>query len=258
MELGKRHETYTLEMLDAPEIKDELTQAGVFDSTKRFFTNEPGYSVFNAIISSQMDCDRLDFLCRDRHNTGIRSAVIDLEWLFDSLRIEKVLSDDEAPATREYSFVLTGKGLAVAEEFVIAYMKMYHNVYFHKTTRGIQHLVKDMLLELLRTHQDEPKLKHLQLFRFFRGGGALADYQALDDSSVLVAVHLAAEQKWGLASDLAKRFLKRDTYKCFEIPSTATGNIGRNKLQHYRDALNENKIYLWKILYRIGTTSSMR
>jgi hypothetical protein len=67
--------------------------------------------------------------------------------------------------------------------------------------------------------------------------------RALDDSSILGVVHLASEQKWGLASDLAKRFLERDTYKCFEIPSTATGNIGRNKLQTYRDALNAEKIY---------------
>jgi HD superfamily phosphohydrolase len=51
MKLGKHHETYTLEMLDAPEIKDKLTAAGVYAGTKRFFTKEPGYSVFNAIIS---------------------------------------------------------------------------------------------------------------------------------------------------------------------------------------------------------------
>jgi HD superfamily phosphohydrolase len=242
VELKKDHEAYTLELLDTPQIKNKLEDAGVYESTKRFFTEEPGYSVFHAIISSQMDCDRLDFLCRDRHHTGIRSAAIDLEWLFDSC-IEQVLTDDQAAGVREYSFVFTEKGLAVAEEFVIAYMKMYHNVYFHKTTRGVQHLVKDMLLEVLREHRDAVELRNLGLVRFFRNGGALTDYEALDDSSILAAAHVTAEQRWGLATELAERFLKRDPYKCLELPSTASGNIGRNRLEKFRAALAAEKIY---------------
>jgi uncharacterized protein len=146
--IEKAHEEYTLELIDSPEIKSILEKYGAYEKTRLFFTEEPGYTVFTAIISSQLDCDRLDFLCRDRYHTGIRSAALDLEWLFDSLRIEKVILDDEGNA-QAHSFVFTEKGLAVAEEFVIAYMKMYHNVYFHKTTRGMQYLVKDMLLALI-------------------------------------------------------------------------------------------------------------
>src|SRR6202035_4330423 len=123
----KNHETYTRELMEGSEIRGLLDKFGAFEGTRRFFTKESGYRVFNAVISSQMDCDRLDFLCRDRHHTGIRSAAIDLAWLFDSLRIEKVPIDDDS-AQFEYSFVFEEKGLAVAEEFVIAYMKMYHNV----------------------------------------------------------------------------------------------------------------------------------
>jgi HD superfamily phosphohydrolase len=242
MGLEKKHEAYTLEFLETPEIKDPLTKAGVFDSTKRFFEEEPGYSVFNAVISSQMDCDRIDFLCRDRHHTGIRSAAIDLAWLFDSLRIEQVPIDDDS-AQSEYSFVFEEKGLAVAEEFVIAYTKMYHNVYFHKTTRSVQHLIKDMLIEMLQKHSDRPELKNLRLLRFFRNNGDLSDYAALDDSSIMTLVHLAADNEWGLATELANRFLIRDTYKCFEIQPTATGNIGRNKLEKYRQALRDKGIY---------------
>lgn len=162
--------------------------------------------------------------------------------MFDSLRIEKVPVDDAGGAF-EYSFVFAEKGLAVAEEFVIAYMKMYHNVYFHKTTRGVQHLVKDMLIELFQNNGQRPELKNLPIFKFFNGRGKLADYELLDDSSVLAVAHTAAQQNWGLGSKLAVRFLNRDTYKCFELPTTATRNIGRNKLEKYRAALNEKNIY---------------
>jgi HD superfamily phosphohydrolase len=122
-------------------------------------------------------------------------------------------------------------------------MKMYQTVYFHKTTRGVQYLVKDMLFDLLKEYREEPELKRTGLVNFFTNGGALEDYQRLDDSSVLAIVHIAAEQKWGLASNLAVRFLGRDVYKCFELPASITGNIVRNKLERFRESLRNENIY---------------
>ncbi len=241
-DLGQDHETYTLQLIDHAEIKEKLVRFGVYERTRRFFSEEPGYSVFNAIISSQMDCDRLDFLCRDRHHTGIRSAAIDLEWLFDSLRIEKVAVDDTGVA-EEYSFVFSEKGLAVAEEFVIAYMKMYQNVYFHKTTRGIQYLVRDMLIELLTKNSDRAEIKSLPIARFFRDRGTLSTYLELDDTSVLAIAQIAAGNNWGRGSELSRRFLKRETYKCYEFPSTSTGNVPRNKLERFRSKLRSDGLY---------------
>lgn len=241
MGVEKKHEAYTLEFIDSAPIRPILEEGGIYDETRRFFTEEPGSAVFNSIISSQLDCDRLDFLVRDRHHSGIRAANIDLAWLFDSLNIEKVAINDEGESA--YSFVFSAKGLAVAEEFVLAYIKMYQSVYFHKTTRGVQHLVRDLLVEVLQQHRDKPELRNLPIIKFFGEAQSLERYQMLDDSSILTVAHLAAEAQWGLASDLARRYLARDTYKCFELPSTASGNITRNKLQRFRQALQESDIY---------------
>jgi HD superfamily phosphohydrolase len=206
-----------------------------------FFAAEPGYNVFHAIISSQLDCDRLDFLCRDRYHTGIRSANLDLEWLFDSLRIEKVSIDDTGDA-KEYSFVFTPKGLAVAEEFVISYMKMYHNVYFHKTTRAVQHLVKDMLIALVSDNHDKDEIRSLPLVKFFRGNSDISTYLQLDDFSVVAIAHIAAANQWGEASNLATRFLCRDLYKCFVLPNTDVGSVPRVKLERFRARLLKEEI----------------
>jgi len=59
----------------------------------------------------------------------------------------------------------------------------------------------------------------------------------------MTVAHIAAENNWGLGSELARRFLKRDNYKCFELPSTSTGNIGRNKLERFRAALRQDNLY---------------
>ena len=65
MGIDKTHEEYTLELLETDEIRNSFQDAAVYESVKRFFTEEPGYSVFNAIISSQMDCDRLASYLKD-------------------------------------------------------------------------------------------------------------------------------------------------------------------------------------------------
>jgi HD superfamily phosphohydrolase len=127
LEQAQSHEGYTRQIIEQTEVKAILRKHGVYEGTRRFFTGEAGSDPYSRIISSQMDCDRLDFLVRDRYYTGIRSAAIDLAWLFDSLRIEEV-PIDPVRQLRAYSFVVLPKGLSVVEEFVFAYMKMYENV----------------------------------------------------------------------------------------------------------------------------------
>jgi uncharacterized protein len=240
-DLEKAHETYTSDLLQTDEIKKLLDSRGIFEKTKNIFSKEPGYNIFTAIISSEMDCDRLDFLCRDRLFTGVRSAVIDLEWLFDSLRIETVpIGDGDATAP---SFVFTEKGKSVAEEFVIAYVNMYNQVYYHKTTRGVQHLVKDMLVEIISKHSEIPEIVKLPLIRYFNGEANLETFMQLDDSSVLSLAQIVASRDLGDASHLAKRFLSRDVYKCFECPVTETGQVPRQRVKRFREKLREKQIY---------------
>jgi hypothetical protein len=77
----------------------------------------------------------------------------------------------------------------------------------------------------------------LPLIRFFRGNTDLDTYLELDDSSIVSIANIAARQNWDRASMLAKRFLERDIYKCFEVP-TENGLIPRNRLDRFRHKLN--------------------
>ena len=184
---GQNHETYTRDIIDQTDVKSVLRKHGVFDRTKKFFTAEAGADPYTRIISSQMDCDRLDFLVRDRYYTGIRSAAIDLAWLFDSLRIEEV-PIDPVRQLKAYSFVVLPKGISVVEEFVLAYMKMYQNVYFHKTTRAVQHMVSDIIsMAASNELRSNRKIKDHPIVRYFRDKRyrSLDDYLCLDDSSVV-------------------------------------------------------------------------
>jgi HD superfamily phosphohydrolase len=238
------HETYTEEIIEKTTIGLILRKHGIFNETKKFFTTEAGFDPYTRIISSQLDCDRLDFLVRDRYYTGIRSAAIDLAWLFDSLRIEEV-PIDPIRQLKAYSFVVLPKGISVVEEFVLAYMKMYQNVYFHKTTRAVQYMVSDIItIAVSNELKSNKRIKAHPIVRYFRDTRqrTLENYLCLDDSSIISLLRDLADQKLGQVSRLAQRYFERDTYKCLELPTYSTGEIRKALSIKFIDRLKNSKI----------------
>ncbi len=242
----KHHESYTSELIEFTNLKDVLSDFGIYESTLAFFKQEPTSLAYGSVISSQIDCDRLDFLCRDRYQVGLRSGAIDLEWLFDSLAIEEVsfgiLGDG-----LEYKFVFKAKGLSVAEEFVHSYIMMYKSVYFHKTTRGVQHLVAEALRLLLAEERDG-KVESLPLVRFLRGEGGLEEYLCLDDASLISVLRAAASGEYGRATQFAERFFCRQPLKAYSVPSSLNGT---RELGEFKRRLDDKKIW-----YKIDVLSS--
>lgn len=238
----KSHEEYTKEFIRSPEIIGILKRYGADETVPAFFEKEVGDLPYSAIISSQMDCDRLDFLVRDRYFTGIQSSLIDLEWLFDSLSIEKVVVGDDD--VEKYSFVVSHKGLRVVEEFVVAYMKMYNDVYFHKTTRAVQHMVVDCITGALDAYPDAADLNHSALVKFLQAKQKTIDaYRELDDSHVVALVHVIADGKFGQHSELARRYLRRDLYKALEIPPMLDGSAPAQLNKRFREKLDNAKLW---------------
>ncbi|MFC5066402.1 HD domain-containing protein [Flaviflagellibacter deserti] len=244
LELNQSHEAYTLEIIRKSRTAEILDKNNILDETALFFEQESGNDPYQTIISSQLDCDRLDFLMRDRYYTGVRSTAIDLEWLLDSLKISKICVDP-IEGIYEYSFVVQKKGVSVVEEFVLSYMKMYQNIYFHKTTRGVQHMASDIIYKTVsEVDQQFNSINSHPLITFFRNkdNQALDNYMNLDDSSVLSLVKLIADANNHPANALANRYLNRDTYKCLDLPSSETGEIRREKASKFIEALRSENI----------------
>lgn len=81
--------------------------------------------------------DRLDYLLRDAHATGVPYGRVDLNYLLNSLRISPsgLLGVEE-------------KALAAAEHSLFARFFMYRTVYFHKTTFGFEEACRHVLRRL--------------------------------------------------------------------------------------------------------------
>ncbi|MCZ6742554.1 MAG: hypothetical protein O7D27_10405, partial [Alphaproteobacteria bacterium] len=192
----------------------------------------------------QLDADRLDFLVRDRYFTGIRSAAIDLEWLFDSLRILKI-PIELGSSIKEFTFVVGEKGLAVAEEYLFAYTKMYTNVYFHKTTRAVQLMVTEILISIFKNKSFLRKIPDENLLKSYFCSNKqpnLDVYLKLDDASVINFLRIISSGKFSEATVLARRFFDRDLFKCFEVSRSTSDDFPRKKFGDFLDELDRKKI----------------
>jgi len=78
-------------------------------------------AAIKALVSSQLDCDRLDYLLRDSYSTGTSYGQLDLERILSSLTL--------AP---DGSLALHPKGLMAVEHYLVVRNLMYRSVYNHR------------------------------------------------------------------------------------------------------------------------------
>jgi HD superfamily phosphohydrolase len=152
---------------------------------------------------------------------------------------------DPVRQLKAYSFVVLPKGISVVEEFVLAYMKMYQNVYFHKTTRAVQHMVSDIISAAVSNElRSNKKIKNHPIVRYFRDKRhrTLDNYLDLDDSSIISLLRDLADQDLGHASSLARRYFDRDTYKCVELPTHGSGEIRKAAASKFIERLQNSNI----------------
>ncbi|MEB3851922.1 MAG: HD domain-containing protein [Desulfurococcales archaeon] len=91
---------------------------------------EAAVGVVGQIISHRFaDADRVDYLIRDAHNTGVVFGFIDLERLIHDIRLER--SGDG------FSVVYGPKSIPAIEDLYDARFKMYRSVYLHHKVVGL-------------------------------------------------------------------------------------------------------------------------
>jgi HD superfamily phosphohydrolase len=111
---------------------------------------EPG-NLYDAVVSSQFDADRLDYMQRDRLMTGVPSSGVDPGWLMANLEIASIATGlDQTPSAQVETLVLGPKAVQTAESYVLALFHLYPHVYLHKTTRGAEMLFGSLIRRLLQ------------------------------------------------------------------------------------------------------------
>jgi len=180
--------------------------------------------IYDTIVSSQFDADRLDYIQRDRMATGVEFGHIDQDWIFDCLRVGSIIIDEEGQTTpstpiKAQCLYLGPKGISVAEEYLEARFRLYNAVYMHKTTRSAEKMFEE-LLKTLFCDLEQMKRRHpsVEIVRYFaQETPDLETYLRLDDSSIWSSLSLFSDDTNEDFAKLATRINNRDLYKCVDI-----------------------------------------
>ena len=86
------HEKVSDYLIRDSEIAEELSEymRGFLEEVADVVKREGPHDIYDAVVSSQFDADRLDYMRRDRLMTGAKSGSIDFEWLMANLEVGSV------------------------------------------------------------------------------------------------------------------------------------------------------------------------
>jgi uncharacterized protein len=163
------------------------------------------------LVSSQLDVDRMDYLLRDSLMTGAKYGIYDLEWIINALAIDP--ENDR--------IYVAARGLYAVEEYLQARYYMFRQVYFHRTLRSAEAVLRSILrraLQLLESGEDvwhAPGTAFEKVMR--RKPLTLAEHLEMDDSDIIFHVKQWQRSADPLLSDLSRRFVARRLFKAIDL-----------------------------------------
>jgi uncharacterized protein len=111
----------------------ELIQGSTTD--KEYFTikNINYFPILHQLVSSEMDCDRMDYLLRDSYFCGVSYGHYDLDWLLDNL--------ESCEIDNEMFLGLSERAVVTFDDFLLSRYHMFVMVYFHYRSVCLEQLL---------------------------------------------------------------------------------------------------------------------
>lgn len=202
------HEAITQEIITSPDTEVNAILRGVSPDFPENVASVINHTYHNKqvvqLISSQIDCDRMDYLLRDSYYSGARYGQ------FDLTRILRVIRPTADGIVFEYN------GMHAVEDYIVSRFQMYMQVYFHPASRAMEVLLQNLLkrakyLYHIDSHFFEKTSPNL--IPFLANQASLADYLSLDDGVMNTYFQAWTAAEDDILADLASRFVNRKVFK---------------------------------------------
>ncbi len=206
------HEHWTRRIIrESDAIQSRLRQHSetLTAAIESVYTHTHPVPVIWQLVSSQLDCDRLDYLMRDSYFTGASYGALDLDHLLGSLDLDE-----------HSNLVVARTGQTAVEHYLLVRYFMYAQVYNHP-----KNLVATWILQQALQRARQCFLNHnlavddtLQAWLKYPDSRlTLAHYLAADD--IVFVYHLERWQQHPdpVLADLCYRFIHRKLLKSREI-----------------------------------------
>jgi HD superfamily phosphohydrolase len=211
---GSQHEAWTARILqESPTIRSLLQafSAQLPEQLLAIYQKRYPVPLVWQLVSSQLDCDRLDYLLRDSYYTGASYGHLDLDRILSALRYD-------SPSQQ---LVVCPKGQAAIEHYLVVRSLMYSQVYNHRKSFAATWILKQIMERARLLHQQQRLGVDETLGAWLQAKDCnhlpLETYLRTDD--VLLLYHL---QRWQfdddqLLGDLCRRYNDRDLLKAANV-----------------------------------------
>ncbi|MCB1024237.1 MAG: HD domain-containing protein [Acidobacteria bacterium] len=173
------------------------------------------------LVSSQLDADRMDYLLRDSLMTGAKYGIYDLEWIIKSIEIDE--ENDR--------LYVSARGVYAVEDYLQARYYMFRQVYFHRTLRSAEAILRSLFtrsLKLFQTGRFVWCATGTPFEKLLAGDKlSLTEHLKIDDSDIIFHIKQWQNSDDPILSDLSKRFLNRRLFKVFDLdmPQSERGDF---------------------------------
>ncbi|MBO8229496.1 HD family phosphohydrolase [Prochlorococcus marinus str. MU1404] len=177
-------------------------QIGELFQTKQLFSKP-----LKTLISSEIDCDRLDYLLRDSYNTGTKYGLVDLERIISALTFSP-----------DGNIAIKPKGMIAIEHFLVLRNLMYRTIYNHRINEISTWILEKIIYTI--KNKSEKKIwldKSLSKWIFSPTEINFDDFIRNDDITFYYHLIRWKDESFKPLSTLCKMFIDRDLLKASDI-----------------------------------------
>ncbi|ETA67669.1 HD domain-containing protein [Methanolobus sp. WCC1] len=194
----RQHHEDVREILKKGELGEILSDNGLNPATIE--DHIQGKTDMGKILNSEIDVDRMDYLVRDSHYTGVAFGLVDHVRLINEMKFY------------ENNLVVNSGGVKAAESLLVSRFLMHPSVYYHHVSR---------IAETMFTRAVDDLIQKKSLNPF--------DLRKMDDSGLLEMIR----NDEGYAGELAQRLDNRKLYK--RALYVGFDEVGEGVLKHRKN-----------------------
>jgi HD superfamily phosphohydrolase len=252
-----RHEEFTRQIIAAHPFGEEALQLAKRDfcSADELFREVADIASgkrppLGQIIVGDLDADRIDFLLRDSHHSGVSLGLIDTDQILQSLTISngRIVLAGEGDYRAEMSHT-------AAESMLIARSHHYNALIYHPTVQSIRAMLLAALERALsRMDADEAKRSIVLFFQEYTDPDLLDFIRQRGDNT---SRDLLERIKYGREFPLAARFDHRSLSPEIRMALSTVSRHGHMR-KLFEDALGKKYGALVDVTVGSGVPRSMR
>jgi hypothetical protein len=159
------------------------------------------------LISSEIDCDRLDYLLRDSYNTGTKYGLVDLERIISGLTFSP-----------DGNIAIKPKGVIAIEHFLVLRNLMYRTIYNHRINE-ISTWILEKIIYTIKNNFDKKIWLDKSLYKLIFCSEMIDFNDFLSNDDVTFYYHLIRwkDESYEPLSTLCKMFIDRNLLKASDI-----------------------------------------